>query len=97
VPVRMSLSIFFKVRVETDLSLSSSSGTDVIKDNLGGKLPSGRPFRPDDRGRPPASAFAQRTGFYRPCRRWGASSRTPMSAQMQTNVRADAKKIKMNK
>jgi hypothetical protein len=30
---------------------------DVIKDNFGGKLPSGRP---------PASAFTPRTGFYRP-------------------------------
>jgi hypothetical protein len=45
---------------------------DVIKDDFGGKSPSGRPFRPDVHGRPHASAFTPRkrfyprTGFYRP-------------------------------
>jgi hypothetical protein len=30
----------------------SALGRDVIKDEIGGKLPSGRPFRPDVRGHP---------------------------------------------
>jgi hypothetical protein len=35
------------------VSLESSRARDVIKDDFGGKLPSGRPFRPDIRGRRP--------------------------------------------
>jgi hypothetical protein len=60
---------------------------DVIKDEIGGKLPSGRPFRPDVRVYP-ADAVLPADGFLP-----SADAVKTASARTLVCVRADAKKI----
>jgi hypothetical protein len=66
-------------------------GRDVIKDEIGRKLPSGRPFRPDVRARP---HLPRGRGFTRG-RVFTVRGRSGASARTQPIVRTDAKnKIK---
>jgi hypothetical protein len=69
---------------------------DVIKDDFGGKLPSGCPFRPDVRGRRPnvrvRPRLPRRRGFT--CGRVFTRGRVfTVCRRGKNRVRADAKKI----
>jgi hypothetical protein len=71
---------------------SSLAGRDVIKDEIGGKLPSGRPFRPDVRARPclPCGRGFTRGRVFTVRGRGSASTRTPRPRVRMDMHRANA-------